>query len=220
MSESYDPANLRQDYQRGMLAEESLPVTPLPLFRKWFEEACASTIPEPNAMTLATVDADGQPWSRIVLLKAYDEQGFVFYTNYESDKACHIAGNPRVALSFAWIPLERQVIITGTAEKVSTRESLAYFLSRPRGNRLGAWVSQQSKVISNRQLLEAKLEEMKQKFSEGEIPLPSSWGGIRVKPQSVEFWQGRPNRLHDRFRYLRNTNNVDAESWQPLRLQP
>lgn len=210
-----NPADMREEYNRGTLPEESLPAEPLPLFREWFEAACKADLPEPNAMTLATVDSDGQPWNRIVLLKAYDERGFVFYTNYESDKASHIASQNRVAISFAWIPLQRQINITGQAEKVSTKESLAYFMSRPSGSRLGAWVSQQSRVISNRQLLEAKLEEMKRKFADGKIPLPDNWGGIRVIPKTVEFWQGRPNRLHDRIRYIQ-----DNDSWKTKRLQP
>ena len=210
-----NPADMRQEYTRGTLTEESLPAEPLPLFREWFEAACAADIPEPNAMTLATVDSEGQPWNRIVLLKAYDERGFVFYTNYESDKARHIAEHSRVAISFAWIPLQRQINITGFAEKVSTKESLAYFLSRPIGSRLGAWVSQQSRVITSRQLLEAKLEEMKRKFADGEIPLPDHWGGFRVVPQTIEFWQGRKNRLHDRIRYER-----ESDGWSSKRLQP
>ena len=169
-----------------------------------------------NAMQLATTSAQNKPSLRTVLLKAFDERGFVFYTNYHSQKAQQMAENPQVAALFFWKELERQVEITGRVEKVSTLESLKYFTSRPRGSQLGAWVSAQSSIISSRRLLEAKLEEMKQKFSSGEIPLPDFWGGFRIIPESVEFWQGRPNRLHDRFEYRRQ----GLETWQIERLSP
>jgi pyridoxamine 5'-phosphate oxidase len=171
---------------------------------------------EPNAMSLATSGADQRPLLRTVLLKSYDERGFVFFTNFESRKARQMAENPNVALLFPWLALERQVIIRGAAEKISTAESLAYFVTRPRGSQLGAWVSAQSSVITTRSLLEQKWEEMKRKFSEGQVPLPSFWGGYRVVPRDLEFWQGRPSRLHDRFLYTRQGDS----SWGIDRLAP
>jgi pyridoxamine 5'-phosphate oxidase len=169
---------------------------------------------EPNAMVLGTTDGK-RPSSRTVLLKAYDERGFVFFTNYESRKAREIASNGDVSLLFPWYPLERQVGILGRAERISAAESLAYFTSRPHGSRLGAWVSQQSSVVNSRKFLEMKWDEMKRKFADGEIPLPSFWGGIRVVPTEIEFWQGRENRLHDRFRYTRS-----GDAWTIERLAP
>src|SRR5690606_17002144 len=163
---------------------------------RWFREAVDSEITEPNAMVLATADEKGQPFQRTVLLKTFNRNGFVFYTNYRSRKAGQINHNPKVNLLFPWYMLERQVAITGTVTKVSTKESLEYFLSRPRGSQLGAWVSNQSEVITSRSILEVKLAEMKQKFKEGKVPLPDHWGGFRVIPDSIEFWQGRRNRLH------------------------
>ena len=180
----------------------------------WFTQAVDAQLVEPNAMVLGTTDAK-RPSARSVLLKAYDERGFVFFTNYESRKAQEIAANPQVSLLFPWYPLERQVSILGRAERISTAESLAYFASRPHGSRLGAWVSQQSAVINSRKLLEMKLEEIKRKFADGEVPLPSFWGGFRVVPAELEFWQGRENRLHDRFRYTRS-----GGSWAIERLSP
>jgi pyridoxamine 5'-phosphate oxidase len=174
----------------------------------------AAELVEPNAMVLSTTDGH-RPSSRSVLLKAYDEKGFVFFTNYESRKAQDIAADPNVSLLFPWYPLERQVGILGRAERISAAESLAYFTSRPHGSRLGAWVSQQSAVINSRKFLEMKWDEMKRKFTDGEIPLPSFWGGIRVVPTEIEFWQGRENRLHDRFRYTRS-----GDGWGIERLSP
>ncbi|MDX5328948.1 MAG: pyridoxamine 5'-phosphate oxidase, partial [Marinobacter sp.] len=170
---------------------------------------------EPNAMSLATTGSDQMPDLRTVLLKYFDSQGFVFYTNYGSRKARELDENPRAALLFPWIGLNRQVRIQGKVEKVSKAESLRYFASRPRGSQLGAWVSEQSKAITSRGLLEQKVAEMKRKFSSGEIPLPSFWGGYRVVPERIEFWQGRPSRLHDRFEYVR-----EADGWTIQRLQP
>jgi pyridoxamine 5'-phosphate oxidase len=167
-------------------------------------------------MSLATVGADQRPVVRTVLLKSYDERGFVFFTNFESRKARQIAENANVSVLFPWLALERQVIVCGTAEKIGTAESLAYFLTRPRGSQLGAWVSAQSSVITTRSLLEQKWEEMKRKFGEGEVPLPSFWGGYRIVPREVEFWQGRPSRLHDRFLYTRQADG----SWNIERLAP
>lgn len=206
---------LREDYKKAALNRATLAQDPCSQLRVWMEEAQACTLLEPNAMTLATVDSNGRPFTRTVLLKRIDDKGLVFFTNYESRKAQHIENNPNVSLLLNWLPLERQVGINGVAKKISTAESLAYFVSRPLGSRLGAWVSDQSRVIKSRSLLEAKLEEMKKKFSAGDIPLPSFWGGYRVEPESFEFWQGRQNRLHDRFLYQRENS-----AWTVERLQP
>lgn len=212
-----DIGALRREYTQAGLSKANLAANPFLQFETWFQQANQAHITEVNAMQIATSTAQGRPSLRTVLLKAFDEQGFVFYTNYHSQKAQQIAENPQVAALFFWKELERQVEITGRVEKVSTLESLKYFTSRPRGSQLGAWVSAQSSIISSRKLLEAKLEEMKQKFSSGEIPLPDFWGGFRIIPDTVEFWQGRPNRLHDRFEYRRIT---EENSWQIERLSP
>ena len=197
------------------LSEADLNVDPIRQFQQWYEAAIGTGIPEPNAMSLATVAADGQPSLRTVLLKLYDERGFVFFTNYESRKATEMAGNPRVACLFPWVALARQVSIVGQVEKVSLSESLRYFTSRPRGSQIGAWASHQSQVITSRSLLEMKVDEMRRRFADGEIPLPGFWGGYRVLPQSIEFWQGRESRLHDRFRYCRQ-----GDGWTLVRLAP
>ena len=209
-----DVAALRRNYTRDGLRRGNLDPDPIGQFRKWFSEAMAAELVEPNAMVLSTTDGK-RPSSRTVLLKAYDERGFVFFTNYESRKAREIAVDAHVSLLFPWYPLERQVGIIGRAERISAAESLAYFTSRPHGSRLGAWVSQQSTVINSRKFLEMKWDEMKRKFADGEIPLPSFWGGIRVVPTEIEFWQGRENRLHDRFRYTRS-----GDGWAIERLSP
>ena len=209
-----DVAELRRNYTRDGLRRNSLDPDPVGQFRRWFADAVAAELVEPNAMVLSTTDGR-RPSSRTVLLKAYDERGFVFFTNYESRKARDIATQAEVSLLFPWYPLERQVGLLGKAERISAAESLAYFASRPHGSRLGAWVSQQSTVITSRKLLEMKWEEVKRKFSEGEVPLPSFWGGFRVVPVEFEFWQGRENRLHDRFRYVRN-----GDGWTVERLAP
>ena len=206
---------LRRDYTRGGLDRDQLADDPVAQFATWFEQARAAELLEPNAMSIATVDASGRPSLRTVLLKYFDADGFVFFTNYESRKAKDIGANPRVALLFAWLALERQVRIEGTAQRIPARDSLAYFLKRPRGSQLGAWVSMQSSIISSRSLLEAKLEEMKRKFYSGEVPLPSFWGGYRVRPELFEFWQGRSNRLHDRFQY-----SPEGGGWRIARLAP
>jgi pyridoxamine 5'-phosphate oxidase len=211
-----DPADLRREYSARGLRREELAADPVTQFRIWFEEARTAGLLEPNAMTLATADAAGRVSARTVLLKACDERGFVFFTNYESRKAIQIAENPNAALLFAWLPLERQVSVCGRAERISHAESLAYFMSRPTGSRIGAWVSHQSRIISSRALLEAKFQEMLGKFRGGKIPLPGFWGGFRVVPDAVEFWQGRENRLHDRFLYSRS----NGKTWQIDRLQP
>jgi len=209
-----DIGEIRREYMRNGLKRADLAADPFEQFGCWFAHACECGMPDPNALSLATVDEQGRPAVRTVLLKFWDAEGFVFYTNYESAKARHIAANAEVAMLFAWLALERQVIIRGAAQRVSTAESLKYFLTRPRGSQLGAWVSAQSSVISSRQVLEMKLEEMKRKFGDGEVPLPGFWGGFRVVPRTVEFWQGRPNRLHDRFLYTRD------EGWRIERLAP
>ena len=209
-----DVATLRRNYTRDGLRRAELDPDPIGQFRKWFGEAASAELVEPSAMVLGTTDGH-RPSSRTVLLKAYDERGFVFFTNYESRKAQDIAADPNVSLLFPWYSLERQVGILGRAERISTAESLAYFTSRPHGSRLGAWVSQQSSVINSRKLLEMKWDEMKRKFAEGEVPLPSFWGGVRVVPSEIEFWQGRENRLHDRFRYT-----LSGNAWTIERLAP
>ncbi|WP_420318538.1 pyridoxamine 5'-phosphate oxidase [Ekhidna sp.] len=210
-----DIASIRKEYIQAKLDEESILKNPYEQFEKWFQEALDSEIIEPTAMVLSTSNSNGQPYQRTVLLKTFNEDGFVFYTNYESRKANQIDSNPHVSILFPWYTLERQVAITGKVEKVSTKQSLKYFLSRPKGSQLGAWVSNQSEVISSRSILEAKLEQMKKKFKEGKIPLPDHWGGYRIIPDSFEFWQGRKNRLHDRFYFQQG-----GENWDVSRLAP
>jgi pyridoxamine 5'-phosphate oxidase len=193
--------DMRRTYAARSLDLADLKPDPFDQFDLWMREAIETQVLEPNAMALATADASGRPTLRTVLLKGFDRRGLVFYTNYESAKARDIATNPRVALLFLWLPLERQVNVTGRVEKISATESLRYFLSRPRDSQLGAWASRQSQIITTRSLLETKFAEMKAKFLQGEVPLPDHWGGYRVTPESFEFWQGRPSRMHDRFRY-------------------
>ncbi len=211
-----NPQELRDQWMAKGLTRAQLDADPFRQFEGWFGQVLDSGIPEPNAMSLTTVDARGQPWLRTVLLKHYDRQGFVFYTNYGSRKAQQIADNPKVALLFPWVGLGRQVKITGQAAKVPRLESLRYFTSRPRGSQIGAWTSAQSQVITSRSLLEAKFEEIKQRFADGEIPLPAFWGGYRVVPDTLEFWQARANRLHDRFLY----RSTGGEGWHLERLAP
>ena len=208
-------SSMRVEYSQRELRRRDLRPDPVEQFGLWLGEACASGIAEPNAMSLATVSAEGQPVVRMVLLKQYDSKGFVFFTNIESRKAHQIQHNPKVALHFPWVALHRQVAIHGIAERLTAGEVLGYFLKRPFGSQLAAWVSPQSQVISSRALLEEKWEEAKRRFSEGRVPLPSFWGGFRVRPQEMEFWQGRPNRLHDRFLY-----RATAGGWQIERLAP
>jgi len=198
------------------LSRDALDPDPIRQFQKWYEEAIATGIPEPNAMSLATLAEDGQPWVRTMLLKLYDEKGFVFFTNYASRKSTQIAKNAGVALLFPWVALARQVQIRGTASRIPTTESLKYFATRPRGSQIGAWASHQSRVISSRSLLDAKVDEMKRKFARGEVPLPDFWGGFRVDPATIEFWQGRESRLHDRFLYSR----TGEDYWRIERLAP
>ena len=208
-------ADLRREYARARLDERDASHDPIVEFARWFAEAQEAQVGEPNAMTLATTTADGAPSARIVLLKGFDQRGFVFFTDYRSRKGAELEANPRAALVFFWVELERQVRITGTVERTSTEESEAYFQSRPLGSRLGAWVSHQSQVIPGRAQLETGLAEVERKFSGRDIPLPPHWGGYRVKPEQVEFWQGRENRLHDRIRYVR-----DGDRWRIERLSP
>ena len=210
---------MRVDYHLGQLDEKDLAADPFHQFEVWFNQAREANLLEPNAMTLATVDANARPTVRTVLLKHWDERGFVFFTNLESRKAVQIAANPNVSLLFPWLPLQRQVAINGTAEKISTAEVLAYFIKRPFHAQLAAWASPQSQVISTRAILEMKWEEMKRKFREGEVPLPSFWGGYRVVPRDVEFWQGGESRLHDRFLYSR-TGTDSGAPWRIERLAP
>lgn len=207
---------IRTDYTKDALEASDLAADPFDQFEQWFQQAEANKIDEPNAMCLATAGTDGQPSTRIVLLKGFSKKGLVFYTNYESRKAQEMEANPKVSANFLWLQLQRQINVTGKVERVSKMESLKYFLSRPLASRLGAWTSPQSKVITSRQILEAKLEQMKRKFAEGEIPLPDNWGGYCIVPETFEFWQGRSGRLHDRFRYCRN----ETSQWGIVRLAP
>jgi pyridoxamine 5'-phosphate oxidase len=212
---SKDLADLRSEYRNSPLRRTDLDSDPIVQFDRWFQDALRAAVAEPNAMSIATVDAAGQPSSRTVLLKRYDSRGFVFYTNMGSRKAREIEGNPRVALLFFWPELHRQVKVRGTAARTSAAETLGYFMRRPRASQLGAWVSNQSQPVSSRALLEQKFAEMRQKFAAGEVPLPSFWGGFRVTPHAIEFWQGQESRLHDRFLYTRRNGG-----WRIERLAP
>ncbi|MCG6937125.1 MAG: pyridoxamine 5'-phosphate oxidase [Gammaproteobacteria bacterium] len=207
---------LRQQFMLQGLNHSELNPDPLSQFETWYKVTIDSGIYEPGAMSLATVDAENQPWQRIVLLKLFDEQGFVFFTNYESRKAQQIAVNRKVSLLFPWHTLGRQVKITGEAEKVSTAESLKYFTTRPRGSQIGAWASQQSQMINSRSIIESMVDSVKRKYANREVPLPPFWGGYRVKPKTYEFWQARESRLHDRFLYQQD----EAGEWFSKRLSP
>ena len=209
-------ADLRKDYSLAGLTEKDLARDPFRQFEKWLQEAEAAKIPEYNAMTLSTATRDGRPSARTVLLQGLDGRGFVFYSNYESRKGREIEANPHVALVFPWLLLERQVIIEGTLTKVAREESEAYFHSRPRASQLGAWVSQQSSIISGRALLEGNMKAVEKQYADQEVPLPPNWGGWRVAPETVEFWQGRRSRLHDRLRYRRGKDG----GWSIERLAP
>lgn len=211
-----DIENLRNEYSAERLNVKDVDPNPFRQFKHWFEEAVNARVPEPNAMTLATVSAEGQPSARIVLLKGFDEQGFVFYTNYLSRKGEEMAANPRVALAFLWLELQRQVRIEGLAEKVDPEESTRYFQSRPKGSQIGAWASPQSRVIVNREEMEKRVEELEKEFQQtSELPRPEHWGGYLVRPAMIEFWQGRTSRLHDRIRYRRS-----QDQWIIERLAP
>lgn len=209
-------ADIRTDYSKKSLSETDVAADPIKQFGIWWEEAVNSKFDEVNAMTLTTVGKNNVPCARTVLLKGFDEHGFVFFTNYNSRKGNHIAGNPNVCLLFFWKELERQVIITGVAEKVSVEESIAYFNSRPEGSKLGAWSSAQSAVVAGASFLKETFNFYRERFKHGEIPKPPHWGGYRVKPVTIEFWQGRPSRMHDRIQY-----SLEKEgSWKIERLAP
>ncbi len=208
--------SMRNEYMKSGLRRADLEDNPIKQFELWFNQAIDAKLIEPNGMTLATVGVNMLPSIRVVLLKSYDEDGFVFFSNYNSKKALQIEQNPLCALHFAWLGLERQVKIEGSIEKISKTASLKYFFSRPKGSQIGAWVSHQSEIISSRSLLEAKFEEIKAKFSKGEIPFPEFWGGYIVKPKNIEFWQGGKDRLHDRFEYVL----MEDGSWDIKRLAP
>ena len=210
-------SELRAQLMANGLSRKELNTDPFYQFQSWYQQTLSTDIPEPTAMCLATVDDKGQPWQRMVLLKLYDENGFVFFTNYSSRKAQHIGLNPHVSLLFPWHALGRQVKITGTASKIPASESFKYFSTRPRGSQLGAWASPQSQVIKSRAMLDTALEQIKDKFHHGEIPLPDYWGGYRVSPDTFEFWQARESRLHDRFIY---TEQQQEGLWQLERLAP
>jgi pyridoxamine 5'-phosphate oxidase len=216
MTEKPFIADLRREYTFAGLRRADLDPNPIAQFSKWLDQAVAAQLPDANAMTLSTVDAGGKPSGRIVLLKAVDELGFTFFTNYNSRKSRELAANPKASLVFFWTELERQVCVTGTAGKVSREISAKYFASRPKGSRLAAWVSSQSEEIASRAALETKLEELSAKYPGEDVPLPPYWGGYCLAPAQIEFWQGRPNRLHDRFIYTRKTN----KEWTIARLSP
>jgi pyridoxamine 5'-phosphate oxidase len=208
--------DIREDYRFGSLIEDQVPNNPIELFKQWFEDAQSANISEPNAMTIATVNQDGKPSARIVLLKGYSEEGFIFYTNYDSRKGQNIAANPFVSIVFLWKEIERQVRIEGKIIKLSEERSTAYYRSRPKGSQIGAWVSPQSKVIKDRFELEEKYEKFAHKYQEVDhLPKPPNWGGYIIQPTMIEFWQGRSSRLHDRLRYNSLKNN-----WQIDRLAP
>ncbi|MBT8361527.1 MAG: pyridoxamine 5'-phosphate oxidase [Deltaproteobacteria bacterium] len=211
-----DISNFRREYLKSGLRRVDLDGNPVSQFGRWLEQAQKTTIADPTAMILATVNQAGRPSQRTVLLKYFDNDGFVFFTNYGSRKAEEIAENDSASLLFVWLELERQVMISGKASKIATAESARYFMSRPRNSQVAAWVSSQSHRLSSRQVLMQKFAEMKRKFAEGKIPLPSFWGGYRVVPAEIEFWQGRENRLHDRFMYNRLADGL----WQLERLAP
>ena len=208
--------HLEPDFSRSPLLIEELESDPIVQFEKWFREAWDENYPMPHAMSLATASAEGLPTVRTVLLKGYDSNGFVFFTNYGSRKAKQISNNPQAALLFPWVRLGRQVTVAGRVEKISKSESVQYFLSRPRGSQLSAWASAQSTVISSRAILESAFATVKRRFADGEVPLPDFWGGYRVDPDSIEFWQNRKDRLHDRFLYNRGENGA----WRIDRLTP
>lgn len=210
-----DIADLRRDYGRAQLRREDLDPNPFVQFKRWLDEALASKLVDANALSLATVGAAGEPSIRTVLLKGFNEDGFVFFTNLESTKSRQISENPHVAMLFYWREFERQVKIQGTATRLPLADVASYFLSRPRDSQIAAWASPQSRVIEARQALEMKFNELVKKFAAGDIPVPSFWGGFRVAPSAIEFWQGGANRLHDRFKYQRDSNAWRIENLAP-----
>ena len=216
MKISHDPSASRYEHVGKGLRRSDLDHDPIKQFANWFTAAIEAGIRDVNAMSLATAGPDARPSVRIVLLKSFDQDGFVFFTNYESQKGQQLETNPYAALGFYWIELDRQIRISGKVEKTSRKESLTYFRSRPPGSQLSAWASRQSEVLDGRRVLDARMAEMTERFAGKPVPLPPHWGGYRLKPDGIEFWQGRPNRLHDRFRYTRQT---DA-SWRIDRLAP
>lgn len=211
-----DLQSIRREYLSGSLTREHLKPDPVDQFQSWMDQAIEMALPDPTAMVLATVGPENQVSQRVVLLKAFDEHGFVFFTNYESRKAREIAANAHVSLHFPWHPVERQVLVCGVAEKVAVDESEAYFRRRPRESQLGAWASPQSRVLASRAVMMQKFDSISQQFADKDIPLPAFWGGFRVRPQRVEFWQGGANRLHDRFQYSLQPGG----HWQIERLAP
>ncbi|GAA3488858.1 pyridoxamine 5'-phosphate oxidase [Streptomyces cremeus] len=212
-----DPAAMREQYRGEPLAERALAATPMEQFAHWFQQAVDAGLDEPNAMVVATATPDGRPSTRTVLLKAYDGDGFVFFTNYDSRKGTELAANPHVSLLFPWHRIARQVIVTGTAARVSRAETAAYFRTRPHGSQLGAWASDQSRPIASREELTTAYDALAARYPEGEkVPVPPHWGGFRVAPETVEFWQGHQNRLHDRLRYV----STGPGAWSVERLNP
>ncbi|MFD7610381.1 pyridoxamine 5'-phosphate oxidase [Streptomyces sp. NPDC059828] len=226
VTDALDPAAMREYYRSTPLEEADLPAEPMEQFVRWFKDAAAGHLHEPNAMIVSTATPDGRPSSRTVLLKHFDDRGFVFYTNYGSRKGRDLDANPRVSLLFPWHPLTRQVIVSGTAARVGRDETAAYFRTRPHGSQLGAWASPQSSVIPSRAELLGRYEELAARYPEGEqVPVPTDWGGYRVTPETVEFWQGHENRLHDRLRYVREAEPSPGEGpgagrWRVERLAP
>jgi pyridoxamine 5'-phosphate oxidase len=210
-----DLFDLREEYTSELLDEKTVPFNPIELFKRWFTEAQNVKIYEPNSFTLATADKNNTPYARILLLKAFDNNGFTFFTNYNSSKGRQLFENPQAAMVFHWGELERQVRITGNVEQLSDAESDKYFETRPVGSRLGAWASPQSQVIEGRAWLEARHHEFRQHYKHGQIPRPKNWGGYLLIPETIEFWQGRPNRLHDRIEYFR-----EGDDWEKRRLAP